>query len=221
NDHACLNMYDNRSSRLSDCERKAQQTMLLIDAPFIYTKISMKVCCNRQITVDVSRTAFPQTRLYINGKKVDEKDQKDLGGLVAAEGQAMTFLDLSAVGHGNFAPLGDNLHWNAIWSLCCGQTNGYTEEARNAARCCSFKIILTDVENIVEDIENFCCNLKEVESREGVFLKEFKEKANKNQMVLDKLRKSNIRMSKRLDKYENDEKERANDLKRLVNQFYL
>ncbi|CAG8736121.1 18608_t:CDS:2 [Dentiscutata erythropus] len=105
-------VYTKKPFNLSDCERKAQQTMLFMDAPFIYSKISMKVCCNYQITVDISRTAFPQTCLYINGKKVDEKDQKDLSGLVAAGGRVMTSFGLSAVGHGNFAPSGDNLHWN-------------------------------------------------------------------------------------------------------------
>jgi hypothetical protein len=67
----------------------------------------MTVCCNRQISVTVSRTVFPQTRLYINGKKISEQAQDKLGDVVVSGGR-----NLNDDGHGNLAPSGPALIWN-------------------------------------------------------------------------------------------------------------
>ncbi|CAG8560684.1 41770_t:CDS:2, partial [Gigaspora margarita] len=108
-DNTCLNVRDNRSSRLSSCARNAQQGLIKMDAPFIYTKIDMTVCCNHQITVDVSRSVFPTTRLYINGNMIREELQKDLGNFISFGGQASDSSKLSKDGYGNFGPPGNGI----------------------------------------------------------------------------------------------------------------
>ncbi|CAG8671355.1 21687_t:CDS:2, partial [Dentiscutata erythropus] len=49
-DNTCLSIFDARASR-----------------------VYMTVCCNHQVSVTVHRTIFPQTSLYINGKRVSKQ----------------------------------------------------------------------------------------------------------------------------------------------------
>ncbi|CAG8675482.1 13045_t:CDS:2, partial [Dentiscutata heterogama] len=81
---------------------------------------------------------------------------------------------------------------------------GYTEEAKNVARCSSIKIILSDIDHVVNDINNYCLELQQLESTEGIFLREF-----------HKLRTSNIKLSRKLDKHEKEVKDIANNLEKL------
>ncbi|CAG8730575.1 11930_t:CDS:2, partial [Racocetra fulgida] len=137
-DNTCLSIFDARASRLSTTARYTQYFLLKYDAPFIYAKVYMTVCCNRQVSVTVHRTVFPQTSLYINGKKVSEQAQTELGKFILSGGKpAKDFkiaedgnwiikniktllknfqkdlgLLLSADGHGNLAPYGQDLTWN-------------------------------------------------------------------------------------------------------------
>ncbi|RIB04729.1 hypothetical protein C2G38_2221527 [Gigaspora rosea] len=105
--NTCLNVFDSRHSRLARSERKLQYSLSGYDAPFIYAKVHMEVCCSRQVSVTVSRTIFPQTLLYINGKKVGEQAQIKLGNFILSGGQKY-----SKDGHGNLAPRGQDLTWN-------------------------------------------------------------------------------------------------------------
>ncbi|CAG8824643.1 25147_t:CDS:2, partial [Dentiscutata erythropus] len=79
NSNICLNIHNFRTSRLSSCAQRAQQEMTKTDAPFIFTTVNMKVCCDRQVSITINRSIFPQTRLYIDGKMVGEREQTDLG----------------------------------------------------------------------------------------------------------------------------------------------
>ncbi|CAG8834603.1 3038_t:CDS:1, partial [Cetraspora pellucida] len=82
NNDTCLNILDFRTVRLSHDARYKQQYMTKTDALFIFTYINMKVCCNRQVSVTVSHSVFPQTRLYIDGKMFSEQEQTDLGQFI-------------------------------------------------------------------------------------------------------------------------------------------
>ncbi|CAG8737600.1 460_t:CDS:2 [Gigaspora margarita] len=81
-------------------------TSLAHDAPFIYARINMTVCCNRQISVVVSRSVFPETWLYINGLRVQVQAQADLGIVIVSGGKT-----LHDVGFGEMAPSGPGLTW--------------------------------------------------------------------------------------------------------------
>ncbi|KAF0373863.1 hypothetical protein F8M41_012948 [Gigaspora margarita] len=111
-----------------------QYVLLGYDAPFIYARVYMTVCCNHQVSVTVHRTIFSQTSLYINGKRVSEQVQTELGKFILSGGKPtkklkildgnltianiITFLEknkkdlvklLSANRHDNLAPYGQDL----------------------------------------------------------------------------------------------------------------
>ncbi|CAG8727656.1 21865_t:CDS:2 [Gigaspora margarita] len=100
------------TSRLSHDERYEQQNVTKTDAPFIFTYVNIKVCCNRQVSVTVSRSIFPQTRLYIDGKMFSEQEQTDLGRFILSGGSQSDPSKLSKDGHGKIAPSGKQLTWN-------------------------------------------------------------------------------------------------------------
>ncbi|CAG8852880.1 36171_t:CDS:1, partial [Gigaspora margarita] len=89
NDNTCLAIKDVRSSRLAHMERKSQYVLTGYDAPFIFTKVDMTVCCNRQVSVKVHRTVFPQTRLYINGVWEQVQAQTELGKFIIYGGKKL------------------------------------------------------------------------------------------------------------------------------------
>ncbi|CAG8765441.1 52_t:CDS:2, partial [Cetraspora pellucida] len=103
---------DLTTSRLSNCSRYAQQELTGTDAPFIFTNINMKVCCNRQVSITIDRSVFPQTRLYIDGKMVGEQEQTDLGQFISSGGRQPDPSKLSKVGHGKIARSGKSLTYN-------------------------------------------------------------------------------------------------------------
>ncbi|CAG8705691.1 11656_t:CDS:1 [Gigaspora margarita] len=112
NRDTCLNILDFRTSRLSNCSRYAQQELTGTDAPFIFTNVNMKVCCNRQVSITIDRSVFPQTRLYIDGKMVGEQEQTDLGQFILSGGRQPDPSKLSKVGHGKIARSGKSLTYN-------------------------------------------------------------------------------------------------------------
>ncbi|CAG8598074.1 16200_t:CDS:2, partial [Racocetra fulgida] len=99
NDNTCLTIKDVRSSRLAHDERVVQYKLTGYDAPFIFAKVDMTVCCNRQVSVKVHRTVFPQTRLYINGVWKSVQAQTELGKFIKSGGEKL-FQD----GYGYHAP---------------------------------------------------------------------------------------------------------------------
>ncbi|CAG8477452.1 13144_t:CDS:1 [Dentiscutata heterogama] len=111
--NTCLHIDNNRSSHLSHYTRHVQQTFLHMDTPFIYTNLSINVCCNRQITVNVFHTTFPQTRLYINGIKVGEEEQTELGNFIRSGDQASLESALSSDGVGKLGPPGNKISWQS------------------------------------------------------------------------------------------------------------
>ncbi|CAG8619874.1 19719_t:CDS:1, partial [Gigaspora rosea] len=86
-DNTCLSIFDARASRLASIARHMQYVLLGYDAPFIYARVYMTVCCNHQVSVTVHRTIFPQTSLYINGKRVSEQAQTELGKFMLSGGK--------------------------------------------------------------------------------------------------------------------------------------
>ncbi|CAG8814156.1 12722_t:CDS:2, partial [Dentiscutata erythropus] len=111
NNDTCLNILDFRTSQLSHDARYEQQYMTKMDAPFSFTYVDMKVCCNRQVSVTVSRSVFPQTHLYVDGKMFSEQEQTDLGRFILYGGRQSDPSKLSKDGHGKIAPSSKQLTW--------------------------------------------------------------------------------------------------------------
>ncbi|CAG8710851.1 9181_t:CDS:1, partial [Dentiscutata heterogama] len=81
--------------------------------------------------------------------------------------------------------------------LVIPDSNEYTEEIKNAVRCCSHNTILIDVENVVNDIERHCISLKK------------KEYLDKDVVTaIDDMRKNLIKMRLNLDKWEYERNEK-------------
>ncbi|CAG8828993.1 7884_t:CDS:1, partial [Dentiscutata erythropus] len=55
---------------------------------------------------------FPQTRLYIDGKMVSEREQTDLGKFIQFGGSQPDTSKLSKPGHGKIAHFGKSLTYN-------------------------------------------------------------------------------------------------------------
>ncbi|CAG8704968.1 563_t:CDS:2 [Cetraspora pellucida] len=64
------------------------------------------ICCNRQVSVTVSRSVFPQTRLYVDGKMFSEQEQTDLGRFILYGGRQLDPSKLSKDGHRKITPSG-------------------------------------------------------------------------------------------------------------------
>ncbi|CAG8769730.1 21730_t:CDS:1, partial [Dentiscutata erythropus] len=83
-----------------------------MDAPFIFTNINIKVCCDRQVSITIDCSIFPQTCLYIDGKMVGEREQTDLGKFIQSGGSQPDPSKLSKAGHGKIAYSGKSLTYN-------------------------------------------------------------------------------------------------------------
>jgi hypothetical protein len=103
-----LSVLDQRASRLSTPERLAQFLVTSKDAPFIYLTIQLHInCLIGRIILDIERSVFPTTRLYINDKFVNEQVQANLGKFIAAGKNFPT-----PSGQGPLAPSGARIHWS-------------------------------------------------------------------------------------------------------------
>ncbi|CAG8788905.1 28882_t:CDS:2, partial [Dentiscutata erythropus] len=103
------------------------------------------------------------------------------------------------------------------------KTCGYTEPARSRACGSPYKILLTDYENICEDVMKFIQNLKSSKDLNKVIksVEDLNELIIKNSITLAELKKNNSKTSKRIDQFDNELKIPLKDLTNFVSKMYI
>jgi len=105
---SCLTVTSQAAARLASLARQGQFVFTDFDAPFIWFSLRETMCCDGSVHVDVSRSAFPASTLYIDNAQLGEAAQLGIGTFITSGGDKGQF---HPTGQGNLAPAGDVMSW--------------------------------------------------------------------------------------------------------------